>query len=155
LMSSAARKRLLESDEPYALRLDMTAALARTRPLCFEETGGTDGAVTSVVATPGVWGDVVLGRKETPTSYHLSVVVDDAFQGVTRVVRGVDLAAATHVHRLLQALLGFAAPAYFHHRLILDGEGNKLAKSNGAKALRTLRQQGALPADIRGLVGLA
>jgi glutamyl-Q tRNA(Asp) synthetase len=101
------------------------------------------------------WGDVVLARKDSPTSYHMAVVVDDALQGVSHVVRGRDLYAATAVHRLLQALLGLPAPTYRHHRLIRDDAGRKLAKSTGAAGLRTLRAAGATPADIRCLVGLA
>ena len=100
------------------------------------------------------WGDVILARKETPTSYHLSVVIDDALQGVTEVVRGQDLFWSTSVHRLLQALLGLPQPAYRHHRLVLDAAGRKLSKSTGATGLRELRAGGATPADIRRLVGL-
>jgi glutamyl-Q tRNA(Asp) synthetase len=96
----------------------------------------------------------VLARKETPTSYHLSVVVDDALQSVTQVVRGQDLFWSTSVHRLLQALLGLPAPTYHHHRLILGLDGRKLSKSTRATALRTLRQDGVTPADIRKMVGL-
>jgi glutamyl-Q tRNA(Asp) synthetase len=95
----------------------------------------------------------VLGRKETPTSYHLSVVIDDAAQGVTDIVRGQDLFAATGVHRLLQILLDLPEPAYRHHRLVLDAGGRKLAKSSRSTALRALRQQGATPGDIRRMVG--
>ncbi len=130
----------------------MAAALSRTGPLAWRETG-PDG-MSEVAADPAAWGDVVLARKETPTSYHVSVVVDDAAQGVTEVVRGHDLFAATGLHRLLQALLGLPEPAYRHHRLILDAEGKKLAKSTGSTGLRELRAQGASPADIRRLVGL-
>jgi glutamyl-Q tRNA(Asp) synthetase len=97
---------------------------------------------------------VVLARKDVPTSYHLAVVLDDAAQGVTHVVRGEDLFAATGVHRLLHALLGLPAPVYRHHRLIRDESGRKLSKSTRATALRALRAQGASPADIRRLVGL-
>ena len=102
-----------------------------------------------------MWGDVVLARKEMPTSYHLAVVVDDARQGVTHVVRGQDLFWSTSVHRVLQALLGLPAPNYHHHRLILDAEGKKLSKSTRATALRALRESGATPEDIRRMVGLA
>jgi glutamyl-Q tRNA(Asp) synthetase len=102
-----------------------------------------------------MWGDVVLARKETPTSYHLSVVVDDARQGVTHVVRGQDLFASTSVHRVLQALLGLPAPTYHHHRLILDAGGQKLSKSTRATALRSLREAGTSAADIRRMIGLA
>ena len=98
---------------------------------------------------------MVLARKETPTSYHLSVVVDDALQGVTHVVRGQDLQQATSVHRVLQALLGLPAPVYHHHRLILDEDGRKLSKSTQATALRELRAQGTTPTDIRRMAGLA
>ena len=103
---------------------------------------------------PEAWGDVILARKETPTSYHLSVVVDDALQGVTEVVRGRDLFWSTSVHRLLQHLLGLPQPVWRHHRIVPDGEGRKLSKSTRATGIRELRAQGATPADIRGLVGL-
>ena len=153
-LSPAERQRRMVAGEPYALRLDMAAALARTGPLTWIETG--DGSKTgSVTANPQKWGDVVLARKEMPTSYHLSVVVDDARQGVTHVVRGQDLFASTSVHRVLQALLGLPAPAYHHHRLILDADGQKLSKSTRATALRALREAGASAADIRRMVGLA
>jgi glutamyl-Q tRNA(Asp) synthetase len=155
LFSADARGRLFESGEPYALRLDMAAALARAGDLTWiEHGGGPEGETGAVTARPEAWGDVVLARKETPTSYHLSVVVDDALQGVTEVVRGRDLFWSTSVHRLLQALLGLPQPCYRHHRLVLDAEGRKLSKSTAATALRELRAGGAIPADIRGLVGL-
>lgn len=155
-MDAAARTRLLASGAPYALRLDMAAALVRVGPgLSWTEEGcGPDGQSGPVAADPAAWGDVVLARKDTPTSYHLSVVVDDAVQGVTHVVRGCDLFAATSVHRLLQVLLGLPAPIYRHHRLILDAEGRKLAKSTGATALRSLRARGEPPATVRRLIGL-
>src|SRR5262249_51725652 len=153
-LSAAERRRRVEAGEPYALRLDMTAALARTGALTWIETD-CGGKTTSVAATPQMWGDVVLARKETPTSYHLSVVIDDAGQGVTHVVRGQDLFAATGVHRVLQVLFALPAPIYHHHRLILDAHGQKLSKSTSATALRALRQPGASSADIRRMVGLA
>ena len=155
LLSSDERARLLGSDAPYALRLDMAAACARAGDLFWAEHGeGPDGEIGAVAARPEAWGDVVLARMETPTSYHLSVVVDDALQGVTEVVRGQDLFWSTSVHRLLQQLLGLPQPAYRHHRLILDAAGGKLSKSTEATGLRELRAGGARPADIRGLVGL-
>lgn len=146
-------------DAPHALRLDMTKAVARlVAPLTWLEMPGPqadaeDEAVT-VTADPALWGDVVLARKDTPTSYHLSVVVDDALQGVTHVVRGQDLHAATAVHRLLQVLLGLPQPRYHHHRLILDEKGRKLSKSKGDTALSALRTAGESPADIRRRIGL-
>ena len=155
----AERARRLAAGEPYALRLDMMAAIARVGPVVWEETGQGPSEETGRIAAdpaanPAIWGDVIFARKETPTSYHLAVVVDDAAQAVTDVVRGQDLFHATSVHRLLQALLGLPAPRYHHHRLILDADGRKLSKSTQATGLRELRAQGATPADIRGLVGL-
>ena len=150
------RERLIGQGTPYALRLDMAAARARTDPLTWIEHGeGPDGETGAVSAQPEAWGDVILARKETPTSYHLSVVIDDALQGVTDVVRGRDLFWSTSVHLLLQKLLGIPQPAYRHHRLIEDASGHKLSKSTQATALRELRGQGATPADIRSLVGLS
>ena len=153
-LSAAERLRRMEAGEPYALRLDMAAALARTGALTWLESD-CGGKTTPVAARPQMWGDVVLARKETPTSYHLSVVIDDAEQGVSHVVRGQDLFAATAVHRVLQALFALPAPIYQHHRLILDADGQKLSKSTRATALRALRENGATSADIRRMVGLA
>jgi len=149
------RSRLLQTGAPYALRLDMSAACARAGELHWIEKGeGPEDETGTVTARPGAWGDVILARKETPTSYHLAVVIDDALQGVTEVVRGRDLFWSTSVHRLLQRLLGLREPAYRHHHLILDDAGQKLSKSTKATGLRELRAGGATPADIRRLVGL-
>src|SRR6476659_8306403 len=153
-ISAEERARRMAS-EPYALRLDMNAALTRTGALTWVETGADPKQDHETrMAEPEKWGDVVLARKDTPTSYHLAVVLDDAAQGVTHVVRGQDLYQATSVHRVLQMLLGLPAPLYHHHRLILDAAGHKLSKSTQATALRELRQQGKTPADIRRMVGL-
>jgi glutamyl-Q tRNA(Asp) synthetase len=149
------RARLLESGAPYVLRLDMVAAYRRVGDLRWVEQGRGPGGETGIVqAQPLAWGDVVLARKETPTSYHLSVVIDDALQGVTDVVRGQDLFWSTSVHCLLQRLLDLPQPAYRHHRLVLDAAGQKLAKSTKATGLRDLRARGLTPPDIRRLVGL-
>jgi glutamyl-Q tRNA(Asp) synthetase len=149
------RKRLIEEGVPYAWRLDMAAVRARAGDLGWAEHGeGPDRERGAVTARPEAWGDVVLARKETPSSYHLSVAIDDALQGVTEVVRGQDLFWSTSVHRLLQDLLGLPQPVYRHHRLIRDAAGQKLSKSTAATGLRELRAQGATPADIRRLVGL-
>jgi glutamyl-Q tRNA(Asp) synthetase len=154
-LAPAERARRLAAGTPYALRLDMAAALTRTGPLTWQESGaGPAGETGSIAADPAAWGDVILARKDTPTSYHLAVVVDDAAQNVTDVVRGRDLFHATSVHRLLQALLGWPAPRYRHHRLIRDAEGHKLSKSTLATGLRELRARGATAADIRNLAGL-
>jgi glutamyl-Q tRNA(Asp) synthetase len=154
-MFPAERARRIDAGEPYALRLDIAAALARTGPLTWQETGaGPAGETGLVKADPSAWGDVILARKEIPTSYHLAVVVDDAAQGITDVVRGRDLLHATSVHRLLQALLGLPQPCYHHHRLILDSEGRKLSKSTSANGLRALRANGASVAGIRKTLGL-
>ena len=156
-LSRSERARRIAAGEPHALRLDMAAAIARvgTLDLAWAETGsGPDGECGTVAAAPARWGDVVLGRKEAPTSYHLSVVIDDAGQGTTHVVRGCDLFWSTSVHRLLQALLDLPVPAYHHHRLVLGSDGRKLSKSTQATALRTLRRNGIAAADIRRMVGL-
>jgi glutamyl-Q tRNA(Asp) synthetase len=153
--SAAVRADRLESGAPYALRLDMAAACRRAGELSWLEQGaGPGGETGSVHADPQAWGDVVLARKEMPTSYHLSVVIDDALQGVSDVVRGADLFWSTSVHRLLQRLLDLPQPVYRHHALVLDAAGNKLAKSTNATGLRELRAQGLTPPDIRRLVGL-
>jgi glutamyl-Q tRNA(Asp) synthetase len=154
-MSDSERKARMDAGEPYALRLDMAEAVARTGDLTWNETGqGPGGETGTIAARPHAWGDVILARKEMPTSYHLSVVVDDALQGVTDVVRGHDLFWSTGVHRLLQVLLCLPAPAYRHHRLILDSGGRKLSKSTRATALRALRAGGTTPSDIRRMTGL-
>ncbi|HMQ57386.1 MAG TPA: tRNA glutamyl-Q(34) synthetase GluQRS [Rhizobiaceae bacterium] len=155
-MSDRMRREKMESGEPFAWRLDMTAALARVdRELEFYETGAGPGGETGMIAAnPAAWGDVILARKETPTSYHLAVTVDDAAQGVTHVVRGRDLFAATSVHRLLQTLLGLPQPIYHHHRLLLDDEGRKLSKSLQSTGLRALREAGRTPQDVCARIDL-
>jgi glutamyl-Q tRNA(Asp) synthetase len=142
------------------MRLDMERALhllteqGSTEPLAFTELDES-GQPQRIAADPARWGDVVIQRRDVPTSYHLSVVVDDARQGVTHVTRGRDLFAATDVHRLLQVLLDLPEPLYHHHRLITDGQGRKLAKSAADVGLQELRIRGATPGDIRKLVWLA
>lgn len=135
------------SDRPYCWRIDMAAAVARTGPLAWHDHGRT------IVADPLAAGDVVLARKDAPASYHLAVTVDDAWQGVTDVVRGCDLYAATHVHRMLQALLGLPTPAYHHHDLLIGADGTRLAKRHGAPTLAALREAGtdghALAEELR------
>jgi glutamyl-Q tRNA(Asp) synthetase len=154
-LSPAERQKRIDAGAPYALRLDMAAAIARAGALTWTETGQGPGDETGPVpAACAAWGDVVLARKETPTSYHLSVVVDDALQGVTHVVRGHDLFHATAVHRVLQTLLGLPAPIYHHHRLLLDEQGRKLSKSTRSTGLRELCARGVTTAEIRGMVGL-
>lgn len=151
--------RRVAAGEPFALRLDMDRALAAVRdrlggaPLTYTEYDD-DGTPHLIRAEPERWGDCVIVRKDIPTSYHLAVVVDDAWQGVTHVTRGRDLRAATDVHRVLQVLLGLPAPVYTHHRLLLDAGGRKLAKSARDTSLRQLRQQGLSAAGVRRLIGL-
>ncbi len=155
-LSARERRRRIASGVPFAWRLDVGAALARMRgPLSWSElTGEYSQSSEAVPANPAAWGDVVLARKEVPTSYHLSVVVDDAAQNVTHVVRGLDLYNATAVQRLLQELLGLPAPLYFHHHLVEGADGRKLSKSEKDTGLRQLRDGGATPADVRRMVGL-
>jgi glutamyl-Q tRNA(Asp) synthetase len=154
-LSTAERERRRNASEPFALRLVTDRAVARSGVLTWNETGaGPRGQTGMVTAAPQLWGDVVLARKESPTSYHLAVVIDDALQGVTDVVRGQDLFWSTAIHRLLQTLLGLPEPNYHHHKLILDDDGQKLSKSTQATGLRELRAAGLSPHDIRRMVGL-
>jgi glutamyl-Q tRNA(Asp) synthetase len=154
-MPKAERERRRREGEPFALRLAMDAAVTSAGVLTWTETGsGPQGQTGVVAAAPQMWGDVVLARKEAPTSYHLAVALDDALQGVTDVVRGQDLFWSTAIHRLLQALLGLPEPVYHHHKLIMDAAGRKLSKSTLATSLRDLRSSGATPADVRRMVGL-
>ena len=154
-LSAAERARRREAGEPFALRLAMDAGVARAGVLTWTETGaGPHGQSGTLTAAPQRWGDVVLARKDVPTSYHIAAVVDDALQGVTDVVRGEDLFWSTSIHRLLQVLLGLPEPSYQHHKLILDAQGQKLSKSTAATGLRELRAAGATPRDIRRMIGL-
>jgi len=149
------REHRMQSGASYALRLDVNQAAALAGPLHFEEQGsGPDGEKGMIGTDPRLFGDVVLARKDTPTSYHLAVVVDDAFQGVTLVTRGNDLFSATHIQRLLQALLQLPAPAYAHHRLVLDENGRKFSKRDRAVTVRHLRKSGVTPEEIRKRLGL-
>jgi len=149
----AERRDRVVAGAPCARRLDLNAALARVGPLAFQESG-TRVPVDGEQLRREI-GDVVLARKDVPASYHLAVVHDDALQGVTMVIRGADLAFATPLHRLLQALLALPVPAYRHHRLITDAAGRRFAKRDGAATLRALRAAGVTAAEIRARVGLA
>ncbi len=155
-MSKRERAKRLKSGAPFAWRLDMDAALdAVGKPLFWEERGGgPEGEIGRLEAHPEMWGDIVLARKDVPTSYQLSVVVDDAVQGITEVVRGRDLFQATSVQRLLQRLLGLEPPVYYHHELVLGPDGRKLSKSQRDTGLKALRAGGATPAEVRAMVGL-
>lgn len=142
------------SGQPFALRLDMTTALEVVGERSWAEAEDeTLDALRCEPAHAQRWGDVVLVRKDCPTSYHLSVVLDDALQGITHVVRGADLYAATGIHRVLQVLLGLPAPRYFHHGLIKDAAGKKLAKSAASTPLRQLRAAGISAAQVRAQLG--
>jgi glutamyl-Q tRNA(Asp) synthetase len=143
------REARIAAGESYALRLDMAQAVARAGPLDWE-----DSEAGRVAADPLSHGDVVLARKDTPASYHLAVTVDDALQGVTLVTRGRDLFGATHVHRLLQALLDLPTPSYWHHRLLTDASGKRFAKRDRSLTLRALREAGKTPGEVRELVGV-
>jgi glutamyl-Q tRNA(Asp) synthetase len=137
---------------PRARRLRMDRAASIVGPLGWHEQGF--GSVQTVAAAPAAFGDVLLVGRDRPASYNIAVVVDDAAQGVTHVVRGRDLYAATSLHVLLQKLLGLPSPIYHHHRLITDAAGRKLSKSDRDTSLRALREAGKTPADIRRMVGL-
>jgi glutamyl-Q tRNA(Asp) synthetase len=152
---SAEARALLARGDKAAFRLDMERALAAAPArLSWLEYG--EGAVPSERrAAPEVWGDIVLRGRDLAASYHLAVVVDDASQGVTDVVRGRDLLAATAVHRLLQALLACPAPRYRHHRLVLDQNGAKLSKSRQSESLAGLRETGLSPGEVRAALGFA
>jgi glutamyl-Q tRNA(Asp) synthetase len=147
-LTPEARAKRIAGGNAYALRLDMEKAIARTGPLAWRDLDA--GIVT---ATPEAFGDIVLARKDTPTSYHLSVTHDDHLQGITLVTRGLDLRAATHVHRLLQALLGYATPDYRFHTLLTDANGRRLAKRDHAATLRALRDIGKTSDEVRALAG--
>jgi glutamyl-Q tRNA(Asp) synthetase len=155
ILRDAERRAQIAAGRAYALRLDVaaaTAAVASAGPLIWIEHGrGLAGA--AVPAEPEMHGDVVLARKDVPASYHLAVTLDDAEQGVTLVTRGEDLAPATHIHRLLQALLDLPVPTWHHHPLIADAAGRRLAKRHDAQSIRALRDQGLSPAEVRTLAG--
>jgi len=150
-LTPAERQSLSGKNIPHALRLDMEKALdlAGNTPLTW-----TDLEAGKQIATPEILrqtiGDAVLSRKEIPTSYHLSVVVDDHLQNITHVIRGSDLFPASHLHRLLQFLLGYEVPLYLHHALVQDGKGHRFANRSRAKALRHLRAEGLTPDDLAG-----
>jgi glutamyl-Q tRNA(Asp) synthetase len=145
-LSADERAARIERGDAFALRLDAAKAAASVGPLSF-----TDHDHVHAV-DPLLFGDVVLARKDMPASYHLAVVVDDAFQGVNLVTRGEDLLPAAHVQRLLQALLGYPEPAYAHHRLILDRDGRKFSKRDRSVTLRDLRAAGVTPSGVEALL---
>jgi glutamyl-Q tRNA(Asp) synthetase len=163
-LSHAEIDSILRSDEPYSLRLNMSRAMKHVgaSTVSWNENG------EKIIADPSQWGDVILARKDTPASYHLCVVLDDAMQNIAYVVRGRDLYQATAVHRLLQELLNLPEPSYNHHELLLDTEGKKLSKSENrpqilhneydhfganSSSLYDLRQSGAKPEDIKRILG--
>lgn len=156
-LSAAERTRRVAAGENHALRLDMAAALASlgdaARHLHWHDERAGPQQATPDLLLQGI-GDVVLARKDTPASYHLCVTLDDALQGITVIIRGEDLFAATHLHRLLQALFGLPTPAYAHHALLLDADGSRLAKRKGSKSLREMRLDGLQPAALWRQLGL-
>lgn len=156
ILTAEEMRRRRSHQTSFSWRLKMNAAMKHVSGhLSWQENGaGPSGETGSVRADPQVWGDVVLARKDIPTSYHLAVTVDDAAQGITDIVRGQDLFWSTSVHRLLQELLRLPVPRYTHHDLILDEDGRKLSKSLKHTSIRALRSGGATVQDIRRLVGL-
>lgn len=155
-LSQRERQRRIDAGVPFAWRLDTTAAVERLgHQLAWREwSSEAMTAAVDIAAEPAQWGDVIIARKEIPTSYHLSVVVDDALQGISHVVRGKDLYFATSVQRLLQQALGLPAPSYFHHRLVPGPDGRKLSKSQRDTGLAALRDAGETPETIRAMLGV-
>lgn len=147
-LSPGERADRMASGAPFALRLDMERALAMAGALFW-----TDREQGRVEACPGVFGDVILARKDIPASYHLAVTLDDHVQGVSLVTRGEDLFQASHVHRLLQALLGLKPPGYHHHGLLTSADGRRYAKRDKAVTLRSLRDAGHKPDEVRKMAG--
>jgi glutamyl-Q tRNA(Asp) synthetase len=143
-LSQTERIQRIESGEAHALRLDMAAATKRAGSLSWHDR--IKGRIT---ATPEVFGDVVLARKDTPTSYHLAVTLDDHLQGISLVTRGTDLFEATHVHRLLQSLLGWSEPSYHHHPLLIGTDGKRYAKRDKSLTIRALREAGKSAEQVR------
>jgi len=147
-LSPGDRVARIARGESHALRLDMARAMETAGALAF-----TDREAGTIAVDGTLFGDVVLARKDTPTSYHLAVTVDDAAEGITLVTRGADLLPATHIHRLLQALLGLPEPAYAHHRLLTDAFGRRFAKRDGSVTIAALRDAGHSAAAVRRLAG--
>ncbi|WP_340148422.1 tRNA glutamyl-Q(34) synthetase GluQRS [uncultured Sneathiella sp.] len=148
-MPEVERQRRFEQDEPYALRLNMVNAIAAVEleTMRFHEIGKGH-----IQCNPEPFGDIVLARKETPTSYHLAVTFDDAIQDVNHIIRGQDLFPSTHIHRLLQGLLDLPTPTYFHHGLISDGKGRRLSKRDKDATIKSLREYGYQPEEVRKMV---
>lgn len=147
-LSADERRRRLAAGHEHCIRLDAARAAAVAGPYEFVEEGRAP-----IAGQPSLMGDFVIARKDTPTSYHLSVTVDDHLQGVTVVTRGADILPSTHIHVLLQRLLGYATPLYAHHRLMTDEVGRRLAKRDRDLTLRALRESGKTPADVFRLIG--
>ncbi|MHA1565469.1 MAG: tRNA glutamyl-Q(34) synthetase GluQRS [Alphaproteobacteria bacterium] len=146
-LDAAERQRRLDAGQPHALRLDVARAIQQlTAPLVWHDSIRGD-----FLARPEIFGDAILGRKDIGTSYHLAVTIDDAAQGITKVSRAEDLLSATHIHRLLQALLDLPVPQWVHHPMITDADGARLAKRTNAPTLRALREQGMTPEQVRAL----
>ena len=149
-LTAKERQQSRAEGTPFALRLDMAKAVDAAGSLLW-----TDADQGETAAQPDIFGDVVLARKDTPASYHLAVTVDDHLQGVTLVTRGEDLFAATHVHRLLQALLELDTPSYHHHKLLTTEGGERLAKRDKSQTIRALREAGKTPEEVRAMAGMA
>ncbi len=147
-LGQAERQNRLGHGDSFALRLDSAKALEVTGPLTWSDAEQGD-----IEASLDLMGDVVLARKETPVSYHLAVTIDDHLQGVSLVTRGQDLFSSTHVHRVLQALLGLDTPAYHHHRLLTSADGKRFAKRDRSLTIRALREAGNTPAQVRAMAG--
>jgi glutamyl-Q tRNA(Asp) synthetase len=150
VLSQSEREHRQQDGQAFCLRLDVAKASKLTGTITW-----TDRGLGTQTATPEIFGDVVLARKDTPASYHLAVVVDDALQSIDLVTRGQDLRDATHIHRLLQGLLDLPTPLYHHHGLLLGPDGQRLAKRNQSQTLSSLRQQGYTPQQVKEMAGFS
>lgn len=153
-LDSGKQEEILNSEKPFAMRLDIKKALQSFgKDIAWKET--RSGETKTIMANPQAWGDVILARKDTPTSYHLCCVMDDALQGITHVVRGMDLYHTTSIHVLLQEVLELPRPVYHHHDLIVDESAEKLSKSKKHESLLNLRETGISPQEVKKRIGLA
>lgn len=149
-LPNSTRQDRIDAGAAFAFRIDIAEATSKSGPLTWNSVD-EEGHTKEVQATPEIFGDVVLARKDIPTSYHIACTLDDHLQGITLVSRGEDIAESTHVHRLLQALLNLDSPTYHHHRLLTDDTGKRYAKRDNSLTLRNLRAEGKTAEEVRAM----